>query len=128
MLAAKRRAVCLTQVRRRPPALSGASGASAPAGDDDGAAYLVDVAWRGIAVWTRRCGTPQAADVAGGSFGSAGADLSARSGFSDRSPAVRPKGAGGPKAGRAAGRSLGQPKINSSAPLGSRLTKIRDGL
>ena len=43
----------------------------------------------------RRCGPPQAADVAGGSAGSGGADLSARSRFPDRSQATRPEGPGG---------------------------------
>src|ERR1700761_8773741 len=48
------------------------------AGADDGAAYLVDVAWRGFAVCARRCGAAQAADVGRGSLGSRSADLSAR--------------------------------------------------
>ena len=67
---------------------AGAAGHAAPAGDDDGAAYLVDVAWRGVAVRARRCGAPQAADVGGGSAGSRGADLSARSRVFDRPQAA----------------------------------------
>src|SRR5258708_7126001 len=65
------------------PRMAGVAGHAAAAGDDDGPAYLVDVARRGVAVRAWRCGTPEAADVAGGSAGSAGADLSARSRFPD---------------------------------------------
>src|ERR1700753_1805688 len=43
------------------PGRIGAAGHAAPSGTDDGAAHLVDVAWRSVAVCTRRCGTPQAA-------------------------------------------------------------------
>ena len=62
-------------------------GHAAAAGDDDGAAHLVDVARRGVAVRARRCGAAQAADVGGGSAGSRSADLSARARLPDRSPA-----------------------------------------
>ena len=62
-------------------------GHAAAAGDDDGAAHLVDVARRGVAVRARRCGAAQAADVGGGSAGSRSADLSARPRLPDRSPA-----------------------------------------
>ena len=61
--------------RRRAPCRAGAARRAAPAGDDDGAAHLVDVAWRGVAVCARRCGAPQAADVAGRIAGSRSADL-----------------------------------------------------
>src|SRR5262249_39818657 len=98
------------------------------AGDDDGAAYLVDVAWCGIAVCTRRRGAPQAADVAGGIAGSRSADLSARSRFSDGSS---PGGAGFGR--RRAVWPLGQAEIRFKKifrrPRHLRsLTKIRDGL
>ncbi len=69
----------------------GAARHAAPAGDDDGAAYLVDVAWRGLLVRARRRGAAQAADVSGGSSRSGSADLSARSRLPDRPPAVGPK-------------------------------------
>src|SRR6201997_4924578 len=51
----------------RPPA--------AAAGLDDGAAYLVDVARRGVAVCPRRCCAAQVAHVGGGASGSRSADL-----------------------------------------------------
>src|SRR5258708_663251 len=77
---------------------------------------------------TPRRGTPEAADVGGGSFGSGGADLSARSRLPDRPPAVSSKRAGRPKTAPAAVRSLGHPKINSREQLAPSLTKIGDGL
>jgi len=83
---------------------------------------------RGIAVRTRRCGAPQAADVRGGSSGSGGADLSARSRLPDRPPAGRAKRAGGPKTAAPAVGSLGHPQINLREPPAPSLTKIRDGL
>src|SRR5258708_33496856 len=102
------------QTRRRARCRTGAARRAAPAREDDGAAYLVDVAWRGIAVRTRRRRTPQAADVGGGSSGSGSADLSARSRLPNRPPAVRAKRADGPKAAPAAVRALGHPQINLS--------------
>ena len=73
--------------RRRTACRAGAAGYAATAGDDDGAAYLVDVAWRGFAVRARRCGAAQVADVGGGSAGSRRPDLSARARLSDRAQA-----------------------------------------
>ena len=59
--------------------LCAAMPAAAPAGLDDGAAYLVHVARCGLVVRTWRCGAQRAADVGGGTAGGARADLSARS-------------------------------------------------
>ena len=116
---------------------AGAAGPAPPAGADDGAAHLVDVAWRRVAVRARRCSAPQAADVAGRSARSRSADLSAWSWLPDRAAAVRGKRSGGSKAGRSAtgsaGGSLGQAEIklrNNLSRCGQPpgLTKIRDGL
>ena len=100
---------------RRASRRAGAAGHAAAAGDDDGAAHLVDVARRGVAVRARRCGAPQAADVAGRSAGSRSADLSARSRLPDR-PQASEQQAGGAKPAepppvppRVLLRSLGQP-------------------
>ena len=51
--------------RRRTSCRAGAARHAAAAGDDDGAAHLVDVARRGVAVCARRCRAAQAADVGG---------------------------------------------------------------
>jgi len=62
------------------------------------------------------------------SHGSGSSDLSARSRVPVRSPSGRPEGPGRAEAGRAAGRPLGQPKINSRGCLAAGLTKARHGL
>ena len=90
---------------------AGAARHAAAAGADDGAAYLVDVARRGVAVCARRRGAAQAADVGGGSAGSRSADLSARARLPDRPQAVRP-GPGGQKA-------VGPPSGQPSGPWGT---------
>ncbi len=114
LMAASERAFRHHPRRRRTPGGAGATGYAAAAGDDDGAAHLVDVARRGLAVRARRCGAAQAADVAGRTARSRSADLSARSRFPDRSQA-RQRAGGRQARGAAAGafrcafRSLGQP-------------------
>ena len=95
--------------RRRTSRRAGAARRAAPARDDDGAAHLVDVAWRGVAVCARRRGAPQAADVGGRAAGSRSADLSARPRLPDRSPAAEPKPKPDEKPGD--GQSLGQAEI-----------------
>ena len=90
----ERARLCRDPRGRRAARRAGAARHAAAAGADDGAAYLVDVARRGVAVRARRRGAPQAADVGGGSAGSRSADLSARPRLSDRPQAVRP-GTGG---------------------------------
>ena len=65
LMAASERAFAHHPRRRRAACGTGAARRAAAAGADDGAAHLVDVAWRGVAVCARRCGAAQAADVAG---------------------------------------------------------------
>ena len=112
LMAAGERAFAHHPRRRRTAGGAGAAGRAAPAGDDDGAAYLVDVAWRGVAVRARRRGAAQAADVAGGTAGSRGADLSARARLPDRPPAARRQQGPGEKRRslRARRRAWGTPK------------------
>src|SRR6266404_703571 len=105
---------------------------AASAGTDDGAAYLVDVARRGVVVRTRRCGASKAPDVAGGSSGSAGADLSAWSRFPERSEAGCCERRRGGRAvfGTALG-TLGRAhpaKLIRTSRRQAGLTKVRDGL
>ena len=59
----RRARFCRDPRRSRAARRTGAARLAAAAGADDGAAYLVDVAWRGFAVCARRCGAAQAADV-----------------------------------------------------------------
>ena len=137
LLAASERAFAHHPRRRRTPGGAGAAGRAAAAGDDDGAAHLVDVARRGLAVRARRCGAAQAADVGGRSARSRGADLSARSRLSDRSQA-RERGRRMQKPPPVpppvpSFRSLGPrrnkiPKISWRTPPEARLTIPRDRL
>jgi AcrR family transcriptional regulator len=91
----------------------------ASAGDDDGAAYLVAGAWRGLAVRPRRCRAAQAADVAGRSAGGRRADLFARTGLSNRPKRPQVRHIYSAQIG-----SLGnRPKIIRGAPLAVALTK-----
>ena len=114
LMAASERAFARHPRRRRAARGDGAARHAAAAGDDDGAAHLVDVARRGVAVRARRRGAAQAADVAGGSAGSRSADLSARSRLPDRPPAAERRNRPGPPpvppAGAAASGPWGTPK------------------
>ena len=87
LMAASERAFGIIRAAAERLAALAPPGHAAPARADDGAAHLVDVARRSVAVRTRRRRAAQAADVAGRSAGSRSADLSARSRFPDRSPA-----------------------------------------
>src|SRR5208282_1881313 len=64
--------------RRRRKALRSDPAAHAAAGADGRLAYLGDVAWRRLFIWSRRCGAAHLADVARRAAGSPGAGLSAR--------------------------------------------------
>ena len=88
LMAASERAFGIIRAAAERLAALAPPGIAAAAGDDDGAAHLVDVARRGVAVRPRRRGAAQAADVAGRSAGSRSADLSARSRLPDRPPAA----------------------------------------
>ena len=68
LLAASERAFGIIRAAAERLAALAPPGTPRPPALDDGAAYLVDVAWRGFAVCARRCGAPQAADVGGGSL------------------------------------------------------------
>ncbi len=127
LLAASERAFARDQGRCRAARRAGAAGHTAAAGTDDGAAYLVDVARRGLVVRARRRGSPQAADVGGGSAGSGSADLSARARLPDRPPACgreapAEKKPAGPAVGPPSG-PWGTPKINRAGAAGARLDK-----
>ncbi len=119
LMAASERAFRDHPRRRRAARRAGAARHAASAGADDGAAHLVDVAWRRVAVRTRRCRAAQAADVAGRSVGSRSADLSARSRFPDRPAACERRGR--PEIVKPAARSAGP----AGRPLGQAEIKLR---
>ena len=127
LMAASERAFAIIRAAAERLAATGAARYAAAAGNDDGAAYLVDVARGGFAVRPRRRGAPKIADVARGTAGSRSADLSARPRLPDRPPATGPETVR-PAAG-AAVRSLGNPQIKfSRVRPAARLTKTWDGL